>query len=173
MALTGWTGVMSITGHGGRPADKMLIALENEEVAGRFGTRLGQCLRPGMVILLEGPVGAGKSHLARAAIRALLGRAAEVPSPTFTLVQTYQAPEFEIWHADLYRLTHADEVEELGLAEAMGREVVLIEWPDRLGPYRPKAAVELALSYDGEGRQLQVSGADAALLACLAGWEQP
>ena len=93
-------------------------------------------LKPGDVIALEGPVGAGKTHFARAFIRARQGAAAEdVPSPTFTLVQTYDDPMgSEIWHADLYRLTHPDELAELGLDEAMRDAVVLIEWPDHGGP---------------------------------------
>ncbi len=93
-------------------------------------------LKPGDVIALEGPVGAGKTHFARAFIRARQGAAAEdVPSPTFTLVQTYDDPMgTEIWHADLYRLTHPDELIELGLDEAMRDSIVLIEWPDHGGP---------------------------------------
>ncbi|MTH59197.1 tRNA (adenosine(37)-N6)-threonylcarbamoyltransferase complex ATPase subunit type 1 TsaE [Paracoccus litorisediminis] len=93
-------------------------------------------LKPGDVVALEGAVGAGKTHFARAFIRARQGDLAEdVPSPTFTLVQTYDDPMgTEIWHADLYRLTHPDELAELGLDEAMREAVVLIEWPDHGGP---------------------------------------
>lgn len=93
-------------------------------------------LKPGDVVALEGPVGAGKTHFARAFIRARQGDMAEdVPSPTFTLVQTYDDPMgTEIWHADLYRLTHPDELVELGLDEAMREAIVLIEWPDHGGP---------------------------------------
>ncbi|WP_395542496.1 tRNA (adenosine(37)-N6)-threonylcarbamoyltransferase complex ATPase subunit type 1 TsaE [Neotabrizicola sp. sgz301269] len=142
------------------------LILPDESAASAFGARLGKCLRPGMVILLEGPLGAGKTHLARAAIRAICGASTEVPSPSFTLVQTYDGPECEIWHADLYRLTHLSEVDELGLDAAMGREIVLVEWPDRLGA-APQGAVTLRLSPEGEGRRLEISGATAGLLACL------
>ncbi|SMO72209.1 tRNA (adenosine(37)-N6)-threonylcarbamoyltransferase complex ATPase subunit type 1 TsaE [Paracoccus laeviglucosivorans] len=92
-------------------------------------------LKPGDVIALEGAVGAGKTHFARAFIRARQGDLAEdVPSPTFTLVQTYADPlGTEIWHADLYRLTHPDEMAELGLDQAMQDSIVLIEWPDHGG----------------------------------------
>lgn len=131
--------------------------LADAEAALAFGRRLGRCLRPGDTVLLEGPIGAGKTHLARAAIRALLGAGVEVPSPTYTLVQTYEAPGATIWHADLYRITDPAEIEELGLHEAIGRDIVLIEWPDRLGGGRPEGAVTLSLSLAGEGRDLRIS----------------
>ncbi len=140
--------------------------LADEEAARRFGARFGLSLRPGMTVLLEGPVGAGKSHLARAAIRALAGAEIDVPSPTFTLVQTYDTGAGEIWHADLYRLTDIAEVEELGLTAAMGEAILLIEWPDRLGSYAPADAIRVALAYEGEGRRLTVT-APAEFLASL------
>lgn len=142
------------------------ILLEDAEAAAEFGARLGRCLRPGAVILLEGTLGAGKTHLARAAIRALCGAGIDVPSPTFTLVQTYDGPDCEVWHADLYRLSHPSEVHELGLEAAMGREIVLIEWPERLGQL-PPGAVTLQLTTAGEGRLMRIRGADPALLSCL------
>lgn len=147
------------------PPAEFILATEDE--ARRFGARLGRCLAPGMVLLLQGPVGAGKSHIARAAIRARAGAETEVPSPTFTLVQTYDAPDAEIWHADLYRLTDPSEVEELGLTEAMERAIVLIEWPDRLGSLRPATAITLTLRPEGELRHTRLTGAPPALLACL------
>jgi tRNA threonylcarbamoyladenosine biosynthesis protein TsaE len=105
------------------------------------------------VLLLTGSLGAGKSALARAIIQARLGRAEDVPSPTFTLVQTYEAPGGDLWHADLYRLTHPDEVIELGLEDAFTSAICLIEWPDRLGRLAPQDAVHVALSLKGEGRE--------------------
>ena len=141
--------------------------LRDEEEARRFGARLGLALRPGQTLLLEGPVGAGKSHIARAAIRARLGPQTDVPSPTFTLVQTYDDPDAEIWHADLYRLTNPSEVDELGLFEAMESAIVLIEWPDRLGRDRPADALTLRLTPEGDQRRLALSGGDPALRAHL------
>lgn len=142
------------------------LVLPDEEAARIFGVRLGLCLRAGDTVLLSGPVGAGKSHLARAAIRARAGAEIDVPSPSFTLVQTYDTPGAEVWHADLYRLTHPSEVEELGLTEAMTAAIVLIEWPDRLGAATPPSAIRLELSVEGEGRRLRLCG-PARLLDCL------
>ena len=141
--------------------------LEDETRASRFGAALAHLLRPGDTLLLDGPVGAGKSHVARAAIRALCGAETEVPSPTFTLVQTYDTPGAEVWHADLYRLTDPSEVEELGLTEAMEHAIVLIEWPDRLGSLRPATAITLRLQPEGDARRAGLTGAPTDLLACL------
>lgn len=121
-------------------------------------------LKPGDVVALEGPVGAGKTHFARAFIRARQGDLAEdVPSPTFTLVQTYPDPMgTEIWHADLYRLTHADELVELGLDEAMRDAVVLIEWPDHAGPLRDPLTLGLEPRADfPDSRRITLAGSEA------------
>jgi aminoglycoside/choline kinase family phosphotransferase len=80
-----------------------------------------------------------------------------VPSPSFTLVQTYQNDTVEIWHADLYRLTHPDEVQELGLSDAMTDAICLIEWPDRLGAMQPARPIHLHLISDGDGRIAQIT----------------
>jgi tRNA threonylcarbamoyladenosine biosynthesis protein TsaE len=136
-----------------QPNGSTEFLLESEDSACRFGVALAACLHPGTTLLLEGPVGAGKSHIARALIRALCGAETEVPSPTFTLVQTYDGPECEIWHADLYRLTDPDQVIELGLMDAMETGIVLIEWPDRLGAYAAPTAWRLRLVPQGDARQ--------------------
>jgi tRNA threonylcarbamoyladenosine biosynthesis protein TsaE len=104
-------------------------------------------LQPYDVILLKGDLGCGKSTFARALIQALCGEETEVPSPTFTLVQTYEASKCVLWHFDLYRLEHPEEIHELGLEEAYGTGVCLIEWPERLGPLLPKTYVEIEFSY--------------------------
>lgn len=116
-----------------------------------LGRAFAQIVHAGDCLLLEGAIGAGKSHLARALIRALRGEAEEVPSPTFTLVQTYPGDP-DIWHADLYRLTHPDEVQELGLEDAYKTAICLIEWPDRLGKSGPKNSIRVTLKAKGEGR---------------------
>ena len=136
----------------------ILLPLAAEADTAELGARLAQVARAGDCILLEGPIGAGKSCLARAFIRALCGPEEEVPSPTFTLVQVYEAQGVEIWHADLYRLTHPDEVWELGLDEAFQRAICLVEWPDRLGKHRPEGAMCLTLEALGDGRLAKISG---------------
>ncbi|GAB1378002.1 tRNA (adenosine(37)-N6)-threonylcarbamoyltransferase complex ATPase subunit type 1 TsaE [Pararhodobacter aggregans] len=123
-----------------------------EALARRFAPRLGA----GDVLLLEGQIGAGKTAFARALIQAL-GMAEDVPSPTFTLVQTYDAG-VEIWHADLYRLSHPDEAVELGLTEAFETALCLVEWPEKLGADRPEQALTLRFSVVGEGREVAFLG---------------
>lgn len=119
------------------------IALTTEDDTQRFATKMAALLDVGDTLLLSGEIGAGKSAFSRAVIRTLANAEIEVPSPTFTLVQTYDIGAFEIWHCDLYRLTHPDEALELGLDEAFENAVCLIEWPDRLGEDAPKAALTL------------------------------
>ncbi|PLL14708.1 tRNA (adenosine(37)-N6)-threonylcarbamoyltransferase complex ATPase subunit type 1 TsaE [Tabrizicola sp. TH137] len=145
------------------------LFLPDEAATANLGERIASLLEPGDTVLLEGPIGAGKSHLARALIRARLGRMEDVPSPTFTLVQTYDAGDVEIWHADLYRLGHPDDVLELGLEDAFGKAICLIEWPDRLGPHLPANALRLRLSSQGEGRLAQMDGGRPGFLERLAG----
>ena len=113
-----------------------------------FAVRLGAALDPGDCILLSGPIGAGKSHFARHLIQSRMTEPEDVPSPTFTLVQVYDLPECELWHADLYRLSSLDEIDELGLTEAWDSAISLIEWPDRLAETAPTSALSIDLSLD-------------------------
>lgn len=148
------------------PTDtKLTLSLPSEEATTRLGALLAGLLRPGDTVLLEGPIGAGKTHLARALIQTRLGHAEDVPSPTFTLIQTYETPEAEIWHADLYRLTHPDEALELGLEAAFDTAICLVEWPDRLGAQLPPDALRLTLRAEGEGRQAVFTGGREGLRA--------
>jgi tRNA threonylcarbamoyladenosine biosynthesis protein TsaE len=112
--------------------------LADEAASDALAQRLAMALEPGDTLLLSGALGAGKTHIARAIIRAWTGLPDEpVPSPTFTLVQTYDTPRAEVWHADLYRLSDPQELAELGLDEALGAALCLIEWPDRSAPHWP------------------------------------
>jgi tRNA threonylcarbamoyladenosine biosynthesis protein TsaE len=150
------------------PLHDLALSLPTEAETEALGMRLAALARPGDCILLDGPVGAGKSHLARAFIRARLGFDEDVPSPSFTLVQVYEADGVDIWHVDLYRLSHPDEVWELGLDDAFSRAICLIEWPDRLGGHQPPGALRLRLDPAGEGRRAILSGGRAGLLRALA-----
>ncbi len=131
----------------------------------RLATVFAAQAEPGMTLLLEGPIGAGKTTFARALIQHLQsqsGTAEDVPSPTFTLVQTYVAGALEIWHADLYRLTAPEDVLDLGLDAAFHEALCLVEWPDRLGSLAPSNAVTLSfgLAKDGMGRTCEVTKAE-------------
>lgn len=141
----------------------LILPLPSEADTAALGERLALVARPRDCLLLSGPIGAGKSTLARAFIRARCGANEEVPSPTFTLVQVYEDGETEIWHADLYRLGHPDEVWELGLDDAFTRAISLVEWPDRLGRHVPDGAMHLTLEADGEGRRAVIRGGRDAL----------
>ena len=124
-----------------------------------LGTRLAAVLREGDCLLLEGDLGAGKTTLARAVVAALTGET-DVPSPTYTLVQTYSCPEVEVWHADLYRLDDPHDVHPLGLLDVMDEVVSLIEWPERLEGLRPLDALTVRIGFDGEGRSVVLDAPD-------------
>lgn len=133
-----------------------------------LAARAAALARPGDALLLEGPLGAGKSAFCRAFLRAAAGDPGlEVPSPSFTLVQGYDLPQGPAHHFDLYRLSGPEELEELGWDEA--REgIVLVEWPDRLGWLMPRDALRIELRPEGEARHARLSGWGLRL-AALAG----
>ncbi|PIE10985.1 MAG: tRNA (adenosine(37)-N6)-threonylcarbamoyltransferase complex ATPase subunit type 1 TsaE [Rhodobacterales bacterium] len=138
------------------------LLLHSEEATIALAQRVAPTLKPGDCLLLSGPVGAGKSAFARALIRALCGDDTEVPSPTFTLVQTYDSPAGEIWHADLYRLSSPDEAVELGLEDAFTNAICLIEWPDRLGSLIPDGALHLHLRAGDGAHHMRIEDRDGA-----------
>lgn len=127
------------------------ITLAGESETESLAHGIAARIQAGDVICLFGDLGAGKSHFARAFIRALTHADQEVPSPTFTLVQVYDAEKapgpLEIWHADLYRLGGPEEIAELGLADAFTDAVVLIEWPERALSEIPGKRLEIHLSF--------------------------
>ncbi len=129
-----------------------------EDATRRLAADFADLVRPGDVLLLEGEIGAGKSTFARALIQSRLGRAEDVPSPTFTIVQTYPDAAGDIWHCDLYRLTSPEEAWELGLDDAFEEAICLIEWPDRLGQERPAKALTLTFAAGDPTHLVTASG---------------
>ena len=132
--------------------------LEGEAATARLGAAVAAELKPGDVVCLSGPLGAGKSTLARGLIRALTTPREEVPSPTFTLVQVYDG-RTPVAHFDLYRLTSQDEAFELGLDEALEDGAAVIEWPQRLEGRLPPDRLDIEIAFDetGEGRRARLT----------------
>ncbi|UVK39438.1 tRNA (adenosine(37)-N6)-threonylcarbamoyltransferase complex ATPase subunit type 1 TsaE [Mesorhizobium sp. AR10] len=136
--------------------------LADEAATARLGEDLAMSLRPGDVLALKGDLGAGKSTLARALIRALADDPGlDVPSPTFTLVQSYDT-RVPVHHFDLYRLSSADEIDELGFDDALAQGAALVEWPERAESTLPKTSILIELTQEGDGRLARLSGQGAA-----------
>ena len=120
------------------------------------GAEFAPLLRAGDIVLLRGNLGAGKTSFSRGVISGLCGQT-EVPSPTYTFVQTYNAPDFDIWHFDLYRLQSQSQVWELGLEEAFDG-VCLIEWPERIEGLLSGGELEIKIDFAEKGRKLTYVG---------------
>lgn len=144
------------------PACDEIVRLPDAAATMALGARLAGALKPGDVVFLQGDLGAGKTTLARGLIAAWTGED-EVPSPTYTLVQTYEGPRGPLWHLDLYRLEQPEDALELGLEDGLDSALMLIEWPERLGALAPAARIEVALAPDGDGRIARLSGHGAKL----------
>lgn len=134
--------------------------LPDEAATRAFAERLAHLARPGDVIALRGDLGMGKTTLARAFIRALTSPGEEVPSPTFTLVQTYETADAQLWHFDLYRLEQPEDACELDIDDAFAEGISLIEWPDRLGRLLPGKRLDMTLlpGKDAGARRVQLTG---------------
>jgi tRNA threonylcarbamoyladenosine biosynthesis protein TsaE len=131
------------------------LELADRATTERLGHVLAETLCPGDSLFLIGDMGAGKSTLARAIIRqASRDGALAVPSPTFTLAQTYITAVGEIWHLDLYRIESPDELEDLGVFDAFEDAITIIEWPDRLGVFPPARRLEITLKIQNEHARL-------------------
>jgi tRNA threonylcarbamoyladenosine biosynthesis protein TsaE len=140
------------------------LLLTDADATTRLGAAIAPRLASGEAVLLYGPLGMGKSTLARGLIRALTTPDEDVPSPTFTLVQFYES-EPPVAHFDLYRLTRPEEAAEIGLDEALDEGCAIIEWPERLGDdpgsWLGPDRLVITLSEQGEGRHATISGAGA------------
>lgn len=149
-------------------SDTLTLHLPDDAATAALGARLADGLSPGVTLFLMGGLGVGKSALARAVIQAARDSDEAVPSPTFTLVQDYDAPCGRIVHADLYRLSDTDELIELGLDEAFGSAAVLLEWPERLEGKGPEDRLEVNLSIAGDGRDALLKASGPRSKALLA-----
>ncbi len=133
------------------------FSLANENDSFSFATRIAPLIKAGDVIALWGDLGAGKTTFSRGLIRALLNEPEiDVQSPTFTLVQTYEGPNFPVWHYDMYRIEDDAEIDELGFEDTIDG-LALIEWPIRMGEKLPKYRLDIQLEFTNEGRTATLS----------------
>jgi tRNA threonylcarbamoyladenosine biosynthesis protein TsaE len=154
-------------------ADHLTLALPAEADTLALGAALAAHLTPGMVIWLEGDLGAGKTTLVRGLLRAA-GESGPVKSPTYTLVEVHVVSGLNFYHFDFYRFNQSEEFLDAGLDEYFsGNGICLVEWPDKAAPYAPPADMRIELRVDGEaggeGRRASISAASERGRACLAG----
>ncbi|WP_297736299.1 tRNA (adenosine(37)-N6)-threonylcarbamoyltransferase complex ATPase subunit type 1 TsaE [uncultured Maricaulis sp.] len=146
------------------------VSLPDLAATQALANRLSVALRPGDTVFLTGDLGAGKTTLARTVIATLCG-VEDAPSPTYTLIQTYEGDKGELWHADLYRIEHARELDELGLDDAFGDIIVMIEWPDRLFGLVPDDRLEIHLEMAGDSPGDAMDTPRRARLTGFGEWE--
>jgi len=151
------------------PSLRTSLADENETLA--LGSALAQCLEPGLTIYLRGELGAGKTTLVRGLLRAL-GHGGPVRSPTYALVEVYELSRLELHHFDFYRFHDPREWIDAGFRESFnGRNITLIEWPEKAGTWLPSADVDIAFDFLQEGREARLASNSLAgqkVLTCLA-----
>jgi len=137
----------------------MKYTTHGEQETAEIAARLAPGLKPGDILCLRGDLGAGKTVFARALVRALAGDPAlEVPSPTFTLVQTYDTKQGPLWHFDLYRIEEEEEIYELGWEEALAGAITLVEWPERLDSLTPRNRLEIEIAgLPGEANRREIT----------------
>ncbi len=151
---------MSLKSPRQKSGEFLALELCDIEATQTLAKRLAPMLRTGDIVALSGDLGTGKTTFARALIRIIDGSEIEVPSPTFTLVQTYDLSPLEIWHFDLYRLEAPDDTYELGIEEAFATGVSIIEWPDRLGSQIPANRLDITFAFDtsADARTVTIEG---------------
>jgi tRNA threonylcarbamoyladenosine biosynthesis protein TsaE len=149
------------------PEPTISLELPDEAASGVLSAELAPCLRPGMVVYLEGDLGAGKTTLVRGMLRAL-GHAGPVKSPTYALVEVYVISSLYWYHFDFYRFNHPEEFVDAGLGEYFRNDsVCLVEWPDKAAGFVPPADLVVALRISGEGRCIALSAASPEGVQCL------
>ena len=126
------------------------IIAKTEADTALFAQNIAAQACKGDIFCLHGDLGAGKTSFSRAFIQSLTGQSTEVPSPTFTLVQTYEVASFSIWHFDLYRLEDPEEMYELGWEEALQDNVLLVEWPEKAGSLMPESAHHIFITINSD-----------------------
>jgi tRNA threonylcarbamoyladenosine biosynthesis protein TsaE len=154
-------------------AEHLTLALADEAATSALGARLAALLRPGMVVWLDGDLGAGKTTLVRGLLRAA-GETGPVKSPTYTLVEVHVVSGLHFYHFDFYRFNQAEEYLDAGLDEYFSETgICLVEWPDRAAPYLPAADMRIELRVEpiagSEGRTARVTAVGARGRTCLAG----
>lgn len=143
----------------GLKMEEIKITSKTEQTTKEIGQKLARQAKRGDCFALYGTLGMGKSVLARAFVQELCGNE-EVPSPTFTLVQLYDAPEYTIYHFDLYRLKSAEEIFELGMEDALYDGVCLIEWPEKMAQYLPRNCIKVTITPNNDERIITINSND-------------
>ena len=140
----------------------MKLAVRDEAAMLALGEQLAKACHEALVFYLTGPLGAGKTTLVRGFMRGM-GYGAAVKSPTYTLIEPYEAGPWHLYHLDLYRVHDAAELDFLGLRDLQdGNAIILVEWPEQGAGFLPPADVRLAIDYIGEGRQISLTARSAA-----------
>ena len=135
----------------------MIYYSQNEQETAKIASELAQKLQAGDIVALYGTLGMGKTAFCRGFIQSFLD-GQDVPSPTFTLLQTYDAPKFPIYHFDMYRLKSPEEAFEIGIEDAFAEGVSLIEWPEKIGNLLPKKHIRVLIEPDEKGRKITIEG---------------
>ncbi len=130
--------------------------IRSEEETAEIARAFARTLKKGDVVAFYGALGAGKTTFIRGIIQSLTTPDADVPSPTFTLLQTYDAPRFPIYHFDMYRLKNPNEAYELGIEDAFADGVSLIEWPERVASLLPRPHTRIDIDIKGSKRHMQI-----------------
>ncbi len=135
-------------------SNQSLIILNNEQESVKLACTLAEAIKPGDIITFSGDLGSGKTFICREIIKQLCSKDTEVTSPTFNLLQIYQTPSFTIYHFDLYRLKHPDEIYELGIEDALLGNVCLIEWPEIIEDILPRPRIKINLEILKDSKRL-------------------